>query len=206
MANLRIRELDNVSVGGDNGTSADAVYIVVDPASGGTGKVSLESAVAGTDVIANAASALGAPLIWSGGPTGGRAGHGGYGDSIVKNNIFALGTTVFGTISWGSPDPRSGQGGGASETATISKSKGVDLVFAQSHDHGIIGASRTIMSGTPGGNELLNMPNNNRFDLGTQGRTDGISLDLEAHTNGLKFRFSQSSAKLTWNLMYWPTS
>ena len=185
MANLRIRELDNVSVGGDDGTSADAVYIVVDPASGGTGKVSLESAVAGTDVIANAASSLGAPLIWSGiSSTRGGNDHPN-GNSVVKNNIFALGTTVFGTISWG-----------GSTTATISKSKGATVVLV----FPVASYSRTISQGTPSGGELNN---DKQFRISKLG---GI-LDLEAHTNGLKFKFSsRHPPKFSWNFMYWPTS
>jgi hypothetical protein len=206
MANLRIRELDTVTVG-TGGTAADAVYLVVDPSSGGTGKVSLESAVAGTNIIANAESALGAPLISNG--AGGRRTHAAY----VINNLFATNTTVFGNIWYYSKGGRTGwsqQG-----DVTISKSKGSNTVFVSNGAGDIQNADGkskncNIVSGTPkDGRDYSNQLTashgdkqfNHRVGSGRYGFHTLISLWL--HTNGF---YVGSQTQLRWHFMYWPTS
>ena len=204
MANLRIRELDTVTVG-TGGTAADAVYLVVDPSSGGTGKVSLESAVAGTNIIANAESALGAPLISQG--NSGMARDRAY----VINNLLAAGTTVFGNIWYQGYDGRNRPGGGEAEI-NISKNKGSSTVFVMprgntSNERGA--KTHGIVSGTPGNgyaySQQLAANHRDKMFIHTIkiGRSSSTLMNLWFHTNGF---YISSNASVRWQIMYWPSS
>ena len=195
MANLRIRELDTVTVG-TGGTAADAVYLVVDPSSGGTGKVSLESAVAGTNIIANAESALGAPLISQG--SSGRARDRAY----VINNLFATSTTAFGNIWYEYYDGRNR--GGGSLDINLSKNKGSSTVFVQEK-----GSQLGIVSGTPGNGyaysqQLAANHGSKKYVHSTRIRsTSTARMELWFHTNGF---YVKSNSVVRWHIMYWPSS